>query len=187
MQHSAPVDRISNLPDEILSHIISFLPTKQAFTTTLLSKRWAPLCYSLTVLRFEFNLDDDDDTINRFCRFVDTLMLSPCVTNQHFKAFGLNCDSRIHVVYRQSIEAWVEAAKQRYVEELHIFFTNITLNPTIFTSHTLVVLKLARLQLEAENLCVRLPSLKTLYLEFVCFEKQNDVVKLLNACPNLQD
>lgn len=133
--------------------------------------------------------DDDDDAISRFCRFVDTLTLSPRVANQPIKVFGLNCDSRIHDVYRQSIEVWVEAAKQCYVEELHMFFTNIniTLNPTIFTSHTLAVLKLERLQLEAENLCVHLPSLKTLYLEFVRFEKQNDVMKLLNVCPNLQD
>jgi hypothetical protein len=61
------------------------------------------------------------------------------------------------------------------------------LNPTIFTSNTLVVLKLRLLRVEAENLCVDLPSLKTLELKHVCFEFQDDIKKLLNASPNLQD
>jgi hypothetical protein len=61
------------------------------------------------------------------------------------------------------------------------------LNPTIFTSNTLVVLKLRLLRVETENLCVDLPSLKTLELKHVCFEFQDDIKKLLNASPNLQD
>ncbi|KAF8048119.1 hypothetical protein N665_2668s0002 [Sinapis alba] len=34
------VDSISSLPDEMLHHILSFVPTNVAITTTLLSKRW---------------------------------------------------------------------------------------------------------------------------------------------------
>ncbi|AES74791.2 F-box/RNI/FBD-like domain protein [Medicago truncatula] len=36
-------DRISDLPDEILHHILSFLPSSQIALTSLLSKRWNPL------------------------------------------------------------------------------------------------------------------------------------------------
>ena len=36
-------DRISDLPDEIICHIISYLPPKQIALTSLLSKRWKPL------------------------------------------------------------------------------------------------------------------------------------------------
>ncbi|CDY39929.1 BnaA09g15110D [Brassica napus] len=34
------VDSISSLPDEMLHHIFSFVPTKVAITTSVLSKRW---------------------------------------------------------------------------------------------------------------------------------------------------
>jgi len=36
-------DRISDLPDEIIHHILSFLPFSQIAPTSLLSKRWNPL------------------------------------------------------------------------------------------------------------------------------------------------
>ncbi|MCH99532.1 F-box/LRR-repeat protein [Trifolium medium] len=49
------VDTLNDLPDEILTHILSFLPYKDAFRTRILSKRWLPLCHSLSVL----NIDDE--------------------------------------------------------------------------------------------------------------------------------
>jgi hypothetical protein len=64
---------------------------------------------------------------------------------------------------------------------------NVTLNPTIFTSQTLVVLKLERLKFESKTLYVDLPSHKTLHLRFVRFQNKNDFMKLLNACPILED
>ncbi|CAJ2666078.1 unnamed protein product [Trifolium pratense] len=108
------MDRISNLPDEILCHILSFLPTNLAFTTTILSTRWTPLFHSLDFLELVFK--DDATSFNRFCRFVDTLMLS---TNKPLKTFHLDCsygckkDCNI-------FNAWLEALIQRRVQQLHL-------------------------------------------------------------------
>lgn len=78
----AAMDRISGLPDELLCNILSFLPTNFAFTTTLLSKRWTPLFYSLPVLRFDDNKFKDFQTYDRFYSFLNNLMIHPLSINQ---------------------------------------------------------------------------------------------------------
>ncbi|AES81605.2 putative F-box domain-containing protein [Medicago truncatula] len=53
LRKSSKVDRISDLPDSILSHILYFLPTKLAATTSVLSKRWKRLWLSVLSLDFD--------------------------------------------------------------------------------------------------------------------------------------
>ncbi|KAF6170767.1 hypothetical protein GIB67_015719 [Kingdonia uniflora] len=45
-------DRISNLPDVVLHHIISLLPTKEAVVTSLLTRQWKLLWISISYLEF---------------------------------------------------------------------------------------------------------------------------------------
>lgn len=63
------VDRISNLPDGILIHILSFLTTKESVATSILSKRWIHLWHHVPNLIFpEINLNDIQSiyTFNKF-------------------------------------------------------------------------------------------------------------------------
>ncbi|CAN6866015.1 unnamed protein product [Brassica oleracea] len=46
------VDSISSLPDEMLHHFFSFVPTKVAITTSVLSKRWRHVWYKTPYLSF---------------------------------------------------------------------------------------------------------------------------------------
>lgn len=80
-------DAISSLPDEILSQILCFLPTKRAASTTILSKRWRNLFptmirHSSSQHHLQFDASDllyhhpRENRIERFRAFVDST-LSP--------------------------------------------------------------------------------------------------------------
>jgi hypothetical protein len=73
------------------------------------------------------------------------------------------------------------------VENLQIvsWFTDFPLN--IFVFPTLVILKLNRLNVFGNISVVDLPSLKTLHLSEVYFKNKDNLNKLLNGCPILQD
>ncbi|XP_027150211.1 F-box/LRR-repeat protein At4g14103-like [Coffea eugenioides] len=49
------VNRISAIPDELLSHILSFLPTRESAVTSLLSTRWRYLFASRPEIDLEFH------------------------------------------------------------------------------------------------------------------------------------
>ncbi|XP_074281951.1 F-box/LRR-repeat protein 25-like isoform X2 [Silene latifolia] len=48
------VDRFSDLPDFIVHHIISFLDTREAYRTCILSKRWAHISATNPIIVFHF-------------------------------------------------------------------------------------------------------------------------------------
>ncbi|CAN1836914.1 Putative F-box/FBD/LRR-repeat protein At4g03220 [Linum perenne] len=69
------VDRLSDLPDCILHHILSFLDTKSSVQTSILSRRWRSLWKYVDVLTFRknsfcFNCD--------FERYVDKVLSLRC-------------------------------------------------------------------------------------------------------------
>ncbi|KAK2441754.1 FBD-associated F-box protein [Trifolium repens] len=67
------LDRISRLPDPILCHILSFLPTKFAATTSVLSKRWKFVWLSVLALNFDDQAFNDFDN---FYKFVNLIMFT---------------------------------------------------------------------------------------------------------------
>ncbi|XP_061362328.1 F-box/LRR-repeat protein At4g14096-like [Gastrolobium bilobum] len=74
-------DRISMLPACVLCHILSFLPTKQVVSTSVLSKTWNPLWRSVSTLHFDFqgrmyNCDLDKEKYSRFVQWVNEVILS---------------------------------------------------------------------------------------------------------------
>ncbi|KAI7742257.1 hypothetical protein M8C21_033990, partial [Ambrosia artemisiifolia] len=65
-------DRLSNLPEDTLSHILSLMPTKFAVRTSILSKRWRYTWMLVTNLYF----DDIHPVYNKkvLSKFVDRVM-----------------------------------------------------------------------------------------------------------------
>ncbi|KAI9108153.1 hypothetical protein K1719_021026 [Acacia pycnantha] len=62
---------ISDLPDSLLLHILSFLPAKEAVATSLLSKRWRQLWFSLPTLVLQ---RQDFQRFTFFHKFVDRML-----------------------------------------------------------------------------------------------------------------
>ncbi|MCH87960.1 F-box/LRR-repeat protein [Trifolium medium] len=190
-------DIISTLPDVLLCHILSFLQTKQAVATTILSKRWNNLCLSVPSLYFKTTITTIDQNF-RFNDNVYTVLLS-----RHSAVKGF----RLKLIYDypqilylrgpiNSIFKWLNYVVQRGVEcldlRLRITFweaENLVLNLpiSILTCKTLVVLKLCSYGVQQGSSSVLLPSLKTLHLKLVWFPKLRDLMLFLTGCPILQD
>ncbi|KAI3839933.1 hypothetical protein MKW92_039364 [Papaver armeniacum] len=144
---SSEKDRISTLPDSLIHHILSFIDTKFAVQTCVLSKRWRYTWTTMPVLNFchhrksddAEDCDDEGDNLtnrfitdedcddegenltNHFITFVDKV-LSLRDNNSDIQRFHLEC-SLCYTVWDDlygSIKRWVTAAVSHNVQELHI-------------------------------------------------------------------
>ncbi|CAN6558392.1 unnamed protein product [Malus baccata var. baccata] len=156
-------DRISALPNEVLCHILSFLPTKYVVRTTVLSKKWNNIWTSVPNLYF---CDDDYPNVNAFISFVDHVLDSPDLSR--IQKFHLRCD---HDYFEPPpIDRWIHSAIRRKVVELDLCVShldpddNLELPQTNFMCETLEVLKL-QFHFIAHPLTSRcFPNLKFLYV-----------------------
>lgn len=174
-------DRITNLPDSMLIHILSFLPTKCAVRTCILSTRWKHIWASVPNLHFFFK----DRHCSVFADFIDRVLFFhelPCI-----QRFSLECAG----VDLNRLNTWVSVAVRRGVQELHIDvqYTGdciVLLPPTLFTCTTLVVFKLrSEIQMEILGL-VRFPNLRVLHVSLQ-YPFGDMIQKLFCSCPVLED
>ncbi|XP_026404844.1 F-box/LRR-repeat protein At4g14103-like [Papaver somniferum] len=106
-------DRIHRLPEHLIHHILSLLPTKCVVSTTILSKEWRNLWISLHVLDFrEWKSPDTEETqssTRSFMDFVDKILVLR-------KKFCITCHGKYFD--DQRIKAWITMAVKCGVEEL---------------------------------------------------------------------
>ncbi|EOA15493.1 hypothetical protein CARUB_v10004737mg [Capsella rubella] len=185
-------DRISTLPEAITCHILSFLPTKEAASTSVLSKTWRYL------FAYVPNLDLDDsvylnprnkhDISTSFMDFVDRVLALQ--GNSPLHKFSLKVRDRVDPV---RVIPWIHNVLERCVFDLdlHLAFESEFLLPSeVYMSKTLVRLKLyfGLLFPTFDDEDVYLPKLKTLHLECVHFEKHGiGLTKLLSGCHMLEE
>ncbi|RHN45863.1 putative F-box domain-containing protein [Medicago truncatula] len=121
-------DRISALPNPIIWHILSFLPTKTAAITSILSKRWNPLWLSVLILHFE---DETFQNMESFSHFMSSVFLLRDITLP-LRSFHLKC-SKASGIQPQDINRFVHAYEQW---RSHVHSRVCTCYPSICTIPT---------------------------------------------------
>ncbi|QHO14722.1 hypothetical protein HN51_030256 [Arachis hypogaea] len=188
---------ISSLPDSVLFHILSFLPTSTSVRTCILSHRWRHLWKDLQFFNFSFIPDlrrrGGESPEKQHSRFLD-LVNAVLVQRNPLQIRNLS------LVYRPSwldlnkdaVTGWVEAAIGPRLEELRLTVWSgkigfrFVVPPGVFSCRALVNLNLDGVTLELTpeaSSSIHLPSLKTLRL---FLDSPDNVDSILSGCPLLE-
>ncbi|CAN7039393.1 unnamed protein product [Brassica rapa subsp. trilocularis] len=183
------MDKISGLSDDLLVKILSFVPTKVAVSTSVLSKRWECLWMWVPTLEYDDFEDINTDIKDRYRVSVHKNLLShraPIIESLRLK-FCLGS------LQPEDIKQWVSIAVSRCVRVLSI--TSLSddkpdsaLPSSLYTCKTLVTLKLEGNKILVDippTVC--LPSLTTLQLSCVTYLDEASLRMLLSNCPVLED
>ncbi|CAF1868754.1 hypothetical protein F2Q69_00017609 [Brassica cretica] len=174
-------DRISALPDDLLVRILSSIPTKDAISTMILSKRWRFVWTMLPILAYQES--KSKISVWWFLNKSMELHKAPVLHNLSIQ-LGRRCPTDADV------GKWVENAVNRGVREL--FFTlQWSLDPTrlpkrLNTCKTLLHLKLSHKILVDFPTSSCLPSLEKLELYYVVYKDEASLDALLSSCPVLE-
>jgi hypothetical protein len=190
------MDRIGSLPDDILTRILSSVPTKQAVATSILSKRWIHLWRYVPVLDFTQTNMEDPESIRRFKELVTSVLLSRKASGNHsINTFILGIQrysSRTHAPGDRNGTTTLNLDTIRRTIYHNNLARKVTLTPSlpirILTCTTLVVLKLRWFWFFMDaNSQYNFPSLKTLHLKDIYLHHRHEFTLLLDACPLLED
>ncbi|CAA7062520.1 unnamed protein product [Microthlaspi erraticum] len=170
--------RLSELPDDLILIIFSFLPMfKETTATHLISKCWE----ETWELEPDVMLDDDDESYESFMSFVYGSLLSndaQILERLHLKLGREDSASHINLLVKNAVI--------RSVRKLRIHMSGQTLKlPSCLSSCvTLKSLILREVRIELIPPWFRLPSLKSLHLLSVTF--WGNPASLLQICPGLE-
>ncbi|CAI9110405.1 OLC1v1010416C1 [Oldenlandia corymbosa var. corymbosa] len=188
MKGSSDDDRISNLPDSMIFHILSFLQTKDVVVTSVLSKRWKSFWTKVNTLEFKSRDEDKKESKGNksmtFPQFVNNVLFRNDA--QHLDKFRLRwIDSGCNAWY---VNMWVNQAIIRNVRYLCLRVDNsdIRLPSNLFTSGTLETLLSQGHFLFKVPQVVCLPKLKVLGLNDVIYESAESFQTLISSCPVLE-
>ncbi|KAL6560624.1 hypothetical protein OROGR_004183 [Orobanche gracilis] len=126
-----PEDRVSGLPDSILSQILSFLPTKLAAATSVLSTRWRYLFLDVPKididesmilnpdLNREEDIDENDDKLNLEEHFTCFIRNGLSSHKSPIKEFRVRLLKQNHGKM-QLVKAWISSPLCRNVEVVDV-------------------------------------------------------------------
>ncbi|CAA7055349.1 unnamed protein product [Microthlaspi erraticum] len=179
-------DRISALPNDLLVHILLFVPTKDVVATMILSKRWQPIWTAVPRLEYNDIREINNAEKESVWFFLDKslhLHKAPILERLCIR-LGESCPIDADVT------KWVANAVDRCVREL-VFELEWSAKPTsmphsLYTCETLIELKLSQKVLLDVPSSACLPSLTKLFLCHVVYKDEVSITRLLSSCPVLK-
>ena len=196
------MDRISELPEPILQHILSFLPFKQVFQCAILAKRWKHVWSTFPILRFDHTYFNSlskmakgrDVWLKRgdLYSFVEQNLESRRTQRLLVKNFTLS-DRLGRQKSASGVDRWLSFALESNVEELNLDFERFAsvcycLPQSVLLSKSLILLSLQRCKFDTSSTggLVNMSSLRKVCLVEVHMDNQF-LQKLVVGCPALED
>ncbi|XP_078180424.1 F-box/LRR-repeat protein At4g14103-like isoform X2 [Carex rostrata] len=197
------IDMITSLPNDILTHILSFLSTKNTVQTCILSKGWINTWASVPDLKFDIkefglpeNIDDHEMHVEEFVTKFELLVKNVLEKREAFRVnrFQLCLDSGVFWPCKVLAD-YISDVMKLEPRECSIKLCSrekFNLNTDlIFTCASLIYVELCvstkgRLFVAMELNSVNLPCLKTLKLGRVRMS-DDSLKKLLLGCPVLEE
>ncbi|CAA0808505.1 Unknown protein [Striga hermonthica] len=192
----ASIDLLSSLPDDVIFHILSFLPTKLSMATSVLGKRWRFLWAHVPSLHFSGPPP--------LCNFTE----EGARALYYFKKEGTRASDMIHkIILRHKakridsltlyhfncseyqLETLITTAIDRSIRNLYLELKFHAIPKSLFNCKTIVDLTLciSTMSLSAVD-NVSLPSLKKFHVStnVVC-ENDGALPHFLSGCPSLEE
>ncbi|KAK9714811.1 hypothetical protein RND81_06G122200 [Saponaria officinalis] len=180
-------DRISSLPDELRTKIVSCLPFEDAFKTCILSKSWKHIFSTLPKLSFRENrFPNVANRVRRFAALVDW-------TLANYEGSEIeSLEIRFNILKKSCVQlrnAWVHFAIEHNVRRLELhgkINARQGLPTSLFTCESLTEFSLAaNTQLLKLPSAINLPNLTSLSLIAVIFPDDTLTEALFAGCPLL--
>ncbi|KAM7461161.1 hypothetical protein LguiA_029282 [Lonicera macranthoides] len=201
------IDRISNLPDEILCHILSFLPTKYAVGTSVLSTRWKNLFPFIPKLSLNFDDSlllhphkENPNLIPNFVKFMYNVMNRMIITAPRIFSFILKCQRDYEGVRELTGELdedndgkyshliiWIYLALRKNVRELTVHVENedrdfIRFPERLFKCLSVMWVTIGGRFFFDVPTMVLLPNIRSMFLDCVMFPNGEAVERLISGC-----
>ncbi|XP_010473935.1 PREDICTED: putative FBD-associated F-box protein At1g05080 [Camelina sativa] len=183
-------DRISSLPDDLLVSILLFLPTKEAVSTMILSKRWRSIWTMLPELEY---IDSDYKQLpgkkkESIWWFLDeSLQLHKAPLLQRLIIeLGPGCPVDVDA----DIIKWIAYSDELKVNQLYFKLSwlsvPIILPESLYVCDTLVDLTISDKILLDVPSPVCLPALKYICLHYIVYKDEDSLVRFLSGCHALE-
>jgi len=185
-------DQLSDLSDELIIHILSFLTTKESYKTSVLSTRWESICTKIPNLDFELPMTTNPMS----SKVIQSVYAALLRRTKNLRKLSLFSDDGCTPY---DMHLWVSKALDLKVQELEFDCWSmekpILLPLRLSVSKSLVALKLRggpypRLNYSSD-MCF--PSLKILHLQLIVFNSvldnhsEYDLANFLSRCPHLKE